>query len=189
MVTRLEIDVAGRSGQRLQAAGQAIDAQCVGDGTDSTKRRPPRQRACVVRQAYRINALGRRCPQRLRKNSGSANKLGASRCIEQRSFEIRDEDAVLFLGSDLEGFLGLLNHRESATRELLAAGRLRERNLDRARGVREEIELIQRRSVPDAMSNMTEAGSDRQQNVFGGGRRAERADLSDCIVPATNAVE
>jgi len=55
--------------------------------------------------------------------------------------------------------------------------------------MREEIELIQRRPVRDTMSNIAEARRDREQDVLGCRCRAERAELTNCVVPAANAIE
>jgi hypothetical protein len=55
--------------------------------------------------------------------------------------------------------------------------------------VREKIELIQRGSVPDAMSNIAEPRGDREKDILGGGGRAERAELPDRIVPTADAIE
>jgi hypothetical protein len=55
--------------------------------------------------------------------------------------------------------------------------------------MREKIELIQRGSVPDAMSNIAEPRGDGEKDILGGSGRAERAELPDCVVPTANAVE
>src|SRR5258708_5616745 len=71
----------------------------------------------------------------------------------------------------------------------IAERRLDECDLDRARRMHEKIELIERGSVRDAMSNIAEPRGDGEKDILGGSSRAERAELPDCIVSTANAIE
>jgi hypothetical protein len=55
--------------------------------------------------------------------------------------------------------------------------------------MREKIELIERGSVRDAMSNVAEPRGDGEKDVLRSGGRAERAELPNGVVPTTNAIE
>src|SRR5689334_5998926 len=55
--------------------------------------------------------------------------------------------------------------------------------------MREKVELIQRSSVCDTISNVAEPRGNGQKDILSGSRRAECTDLTDRIVTTTNAIE